>query len=256
MVDGVARSSAVSVELDDEVGRRATPCSARASRTPSTKPGLLDLSGRHVDATPTGRPASPVRRPTPPIWRHASPSTQRPIGRIEPCSSAISMKSPGGTRPRSGCCQRTSASTPGEPAGLEVDDRLVAEVELVALDGVLEVHRHLVPVADGLVHARVEDLEPGLAAGLGHVHRHVGVADHVGRPVDRVAGRGHADATPRSVTAWPAELVRRPELADEPLGHRRARAAGPAGPRSGSRTRRRRGGPRRRPRGRGRRSAR
>ena len=81
-----------------------------------------------------------------------------------------------------------------EPAGLEVDDRLVAEVQLVELDGLLELHRELVAVADGLVHARVEDLEAGLAAGLGHVHRDVGVADHVGRPLDRVARPGDADA--------------------------------------------------------------
>ena len=152
-------------------------------------------------------------------WRHASPRTQRPIGRIEPCSSAISMKSPGGDEAALRVLPADERLDAREPARLEVDDRLVAEVQLVELDRLLELHRELVPVADGLVHARVEDLEPRLAARLRHVHRHVGVADHVGRPLDRVAGPGDADARgDRDRLA--GDVVRRAELADEPLGHR------------------------------------
>ena len=45
-------------------------------------------------------------------WRHAWLSTHRPISRIESDSSATRMKSSGPIRPRSGCSQRTSASTP------------------------------------------------------------------------------------------------------------------------------------------------
>lgn len=37
---------------------------------------------------------------------------QRPIGRISLDSLAAGMKSSGATKPRPGCCQRTSASTP------------------------------------------------------------------------------------------------------------------------------------------------
>ena len=44
--------------------------------------------------------------------RQASRSTQRPIGTISPVSSANGMKSPGTTSPRSGWCQRSSASIP------------------------------------------------------------------------------------------------------------------------------------------------
>ena len=44
-------------------------------------------------------------------WRQACSSTQRPIGSISPFSSATGMKSTGEIRPRSGCSQRTSAST-------------------------------------------------------------------------------------------------------------------------------------------------
>lgn len=44
--------------------------------------------------------------------RAASRSTQSPIWWIKSPSSAILMKSPGGTMPRYGCCQRIKASTP------------------------------------------------------------------------------------------------------------------------------------------------
>ena len=48
-------------------------------------------------------------------WRQASRSTQRPIGTIRPISSASGMKVSGPSIPRSGWCQRSSASTPLTP---------------------------------------------------------------------------------------------------------------------------------------------
>ena len=45
-------------------------------------------------------------------WRQAVSSTHWPIGTISPVSSAMGMKSAGETSPRSGCCQRSKASTP------------------------------------------------------------------------------------------------------------------------------------------------
>ena len=47
-------------------------------------------------------------------WRQPSRSTQRPIGTIRPISSANGMNWSGGTRPRSGWRQRSSASTPDD----------------------------------------------------------------------------------------------------------------------------------------------
>ena len=44
------------------------------------------------------------------------------------------MNSAGDTRPRSGCCQRSSASAPQDRAAREVDLRLVVQLELVALE--------------------------------------------------------------------------------------------------------------------------
>jgi hypothetical protein len=45
-------------------------------------------------------------------WRSDSPSTQAPMPTIAPFSSARSTKWYGPSNPRSGCCQRTSDSTP------------------------------------------------------------------------------------------------------------------------------------------------
>ena len=82
-------------DLDDQ-GAASTPWSSSASRTPSTKSGLLDLARRHVDADVHARAPSTLPRPRPrPGGRpRAGPSARS--GRIEPCSSAISMNWPGG----------------------------------------------------------------------------------------------------------------------------------------------------------------
>ena len=47
--------------------------------------------------------------------RQARSSTQRPSGTTRPVSSASGMNASGLTRPRCGCIQRTSASTPTTP---------------------------------------------------------------------------------------------------------------------------------------------
>ena len=82
----------------------------------------------------------------------------------------------------------------GHPGALELDDGLVDEAQSVELDGPLQVAGELVAIADGSMHAGIEDREGGLAIGLGHVHRHVGIAHEIVRAVDRVAGAGDADA--------------------------------------------------------------
>ena len=64
---------------------------------------------------------------------------------MRPVSSARGMNSDGATRPRSGCCQRTRASKPGDPAVVHAHDGLVVHAELPAVDGapqvVLELQR-------------------------------------------------------------------------------------------------------------------
>ncbi len=76
----------------------------------------------------------------------------------------------------------------------QVHDRLIDEAELVELDGALELDAQRIALAQGDVHAGVEDREPALAIGLGHVHRDIRVADEVRRAVDGVTGTRDPDA--------------------------------------------------------------
>ena len=80
-------------------------------------------------------------------WRQAVSSTQRPSGTIRPVSSAIGMNDSGATRPRVGCCQRTSASKPTIRVVVEGDDRLVVEAQLAALEGAAQVVLEVDPLA-------------------------------------------------------------------------------------------------------------
>ena len=111
----------------------------------------------------------------------------------------------------------------GKAARREVDDGLVEERELVEVDRTLEVDAELMALAHGLVHARVEDREAGLAVRLGHVHGDVGVADEVGRARDGVP-RTRDTHGGRDHDVLLAEDVRRAELVDQSARHR-ARAA-------------------------------
>ena len=95
-----------------------------------------------------------------------------------------------------------------DAAGLEIDDRLVVDAQLVALDGVAQVGLQLQPLHRLGVHARIEDGVAGLALRLGPVHRHVGIAQQVAP-----GGRGRGAQRDADADAW-----RRP----------RGRPAGPA----------------------------
>ena len=102
----------------------------------------------------------------------------------------------------------------------QVDDRLIDESQWPSSTASLELGAELVALADRGVHARVEDREAGLAVGLGHVHRDVGVADDVGGTLRRIASARDADAG-RDRDGLLADHVRRSEFAGEPLGHRK-----------------------------------
>ena len=102
-----------------------------------------------------------------------------------PFSSMIGMKSAGGTMPRSGCRQRSSAS---KPASRPVRRSMIGwkyGQELVALE-----RRGARPYRAGRARAPArawrasKTSERALAARLGAIHRRVGVAQHfVGRDV-------------------------------------------------------------------------
>ena len=151
--------------------------------------------------------------------RQASARTQRPIGRIAPFSSAISMKSPGATSPRSGWSQRTRASTPSMPPpasdtiGWYIIRSWPSSTALRSCEASSWRSR-----IEG-VHARVEDGEAGLPVRLRHVHREVGVADDVGGRLTGAVSAGDADADGDDDVVTVDE-VGRPELAHEAFGHR------------------------------------
>ena len=77
-----------------------------------------------------------------------------------------------------------------DPAGRQLDDRLVVDGEVAAADAPAQVGVQLVSLDDGAMHLRVEDLGPALAVGLGPVHRDVGIAQEL---VDELAAAGDAD---------------------------------------------------------------
>src|SRR5229473_5390007 len=87
-------------------------------------------------------------------WAQAARSTHRSKRRTRPRSSARGMNWTGPSRPWVGCCQRTSASAPTTAPEEEVDLRLVEDPELVALEGVAQVHLQAHPGVRDRAHAR------------------------------------------------------------------------------------------------------
>jgi hypothetical protein len=123
-------------------------------------------------------------------------STHCPIGTISPVSSASGMNRLGGTRPCSGCCQRSSASA-ATIRRSGIDLWLVMQDELVFLQSQVQVFFELSPVAGRLVHARGKELHVVASGRFGVIHRRVGIA-HEDVDVLPVAGEnGDADARGR-----------------------------------------------------------
>lgn len=87
---------------------RGTPCRASRAATEPAKPGVCTSRGETFTATGTMRPF-PRQAAT---WRRAVSRTYSVRWGIRPEDSAMAMNSSGLTRPRSGCTQRTSASSP------------------------------------------------------------------------------------------------------------------------------------------------
>ena len=110
---------------------------------------------------------------------HAVRSTQRPSGSISRLSSAIGMNSPGSSRPRVGCSQRTSASTPASRWLRELEDRLVVQGELGVSQRLRQRLLELHPLDHRRVHLGLVHLLLPLALGLRAVEREVGVAKQV-----------------------------------------------------------------------------
>ena len=151
------------------------------------------------------------------VWRHACSSTCSPSSAIRPLSSAIGMNSSGETMPRSGCAQRTSASVEtGRPGG-QVDDRLVEDLELAALQRPAQLGLGPHAGHGAGAHRLVEQLVAPAAARLGAVHRRVGVAEQRRGRVGPRRGQGDARAHREEVLAA-VEDQRPGHRGREPLG--------------------------------------
>ena len=102
-------SSATLVSVSSSTSRSgARPAAASASCTSATSEPVPKWAALMLTAVTSVRPASSHAA----VCRVASPSTHRVSGTTMPFCSASGMKSHGMSSPRSGCCQRTSASTP------------------------------------------------------------------------------------------------------------------------------------------------
>ena len=98
----------------------------------------------------------------------------------------------GGTSPRTGWRQRTSASKPLPAAGLDLEERLIMHLELAARDGVAQVAFERVAGFELRRHRLVVDREAVAARRFRPVQRQVGLLQKL-LPVDAVL-RHHRDA--------------------------------------------------------------
>ena len=124
----------------------------------------------------------------------------------------------------SGCCQRTSASTPVTEPVAQAEDRLVGEHSSSRSTRPLQVDLELQALDDRRVHLGLEDRVAALAAALGPVHRQVGVAQ---QRLGIGPGPAAMPMLARDEDLAAAQLERGLERVEEPLRHARrvARAA-------------------------------
>ena len=156
--------------------------------------GVEQLARRDVHADRRRASRADARRSSRALPRTRSRSTCWPISSMRPASSANGMNDSGPSRPRSGCCQRTSASSAVMRPDSQLVDRLVVHDELAAFGRAAEVRLEVEPFDRGEVHLVREHAAAVLAAGLRRVHREVGVAQHL---VGAGAGRSVRDADAR-----------------------------------------------------------
>ena len=213
IVEGVALSRAVSV-ISRLSRAAAMPAAGEGLLHGLDEAGLLDLAGRHVDAQEgLGRDARPGDGLAAGLAQDPAPDRQDRAVLLGDLDEVA-----GRDEAALGVLPAHEGLDAGQGAIGQVDDRLVGEPKLAELDRVLELDAELVALADGRVHARIEDREARLAVGLGHVHRDVGVADDV-------LGRSFASralAMPmlaRDRDGVVADDVRRPQLARQAVGH-------------------------------------
>ena len=184
----------------------------------STSVSLANWRADRLTATGgTRRPASRQSR----ICRHAAWITQRPIGTIRPRSSASGMNSIGGTRPRVGCCQRSSASMLDHAAAGDVDLGLEVEQQLAARQRELQRRLELELARRELGQLGGVELDVVLALLLGQVHRRVGVLEQASPSRRRRTGSRAMPMLPVTRKRWPWSVIGSPIAASSLLRDRR-----------------------------------
>ena len=89
------------------------------------------------------------------------------------------MNSTGDTAPRIGWFHRSNASTPQIRCVARVEDRLVRQGQLAALERDRQVHAQLELAVGDVVHVGVEQRDPRLSVALRGVHRDVGRSQQI-----------------------------------------------------------------------------
>ena len=117
-----------------------------------------------------------------------------PTGTIRPASSAMARNFSGRSRPRSGCCQRISASFPTVSPCCKFDVRLIVQHEFAALQGLMQVGDQGHVLLELGIQRRREELVVVRPFLLGEVHRHVGVLQQLTLPavIQRINGDANA----------------------------------------------------------------
>ena len=104
------------------------------------------------------------------------------------------MMSIGETVPRAGWFHRSSASQVDDPPRLEIDERLVEQLEFFVGQRLAKIEFKDAARLDGMGHLVAEEAEGAAAVRLGPVERHVGVLQQrIGADIPR-RRHGNADA--------------------------------------------------------------
>ena len=182
------------LEAEALVGERPVSAGASrrtSSRTPPAESCLPDTLTQ-VDER-VGQEPSPA--PTRPSAGRPRASTNSPSGMIRPVASATGMKRSGGTRPRVGECQRSSASTPTIASAAEVD-RAAGSGRLNSPRWRPSRSSCSSPSSSPSSRAisSLEHLVAAAAGLLGGVHRDVGVPDQLVARARAAAVSDDADA--------------------------------------------------------------
>ena len=214
----VALISAVSV-ISRMSRDGSSPAHASASSTAPTKPGLLDLAGRHVDAHEQAR-----RRDAGLLPRHRALAGLAHDPAADRQDRAVLLgdldELAGRDQPAIGMLPAHERLEPGDAPGLERDDRLVDEPQLAEVDRVLELGSELVAGAD---RRRAcpgrRRRSPALPLALAMYIATSALRTISARSPTGVAGAGDADAGGDRDGVL-ADDVRHAQVAHQPLGHR------------------------------------